>query len=106
MCVQTVGLVQAAIEREGISTVSISLLREVTTLIRPPRALFVPYPLGYPLGEPNNPALQHRIIAAALSLLLRTDVPVFEDFDPSAEEKVIPNAGSQKDTKNLTDPTI
>lgn len=82
MCVQTVGLIQAALERTGIATVSISLLREVTDVTRPPRALFVPYRLGFPLGEPNNPELQHRIIAAALSLLERNDVPVIEDFQP------------------------
>lgn len=80
MCVQTVGLIQAAIERAGITTVSISLLHEVSDVLRPPRALFVPYKLGFPLGEPNNSALQHRIIAAALALLARNDVPVIEDF--------------------------
>lgn len=80
MCVQTVGLIQAAIEREGISTVSISLLREVTSVIRPPRALFVPFRMGYPLGVPNDVELQHRIIAAALALLPRADVPLFEEF--------------------------
>lgn len=80
MCCQTVCLVQAAIEREGIATVSISLLREVTEAIKPPRALFVPFPMGYPLGAPNNAALQHRVIAAALGLLARDDVPVLEEF--------------------------
>jgi len=80
MCNQTVGLVQAAIEREGIATVSITLLREVAEVIRPPRSLFVPYPLGFPLGEPGNPSLQHRIIAAALALLERDAVPLIEDF--------------------------
>jgi len=80
MCVQTVGLIQATIERAGITTVSISLLHEVTDVLRPPRALFVPYKLGFPLGEPNNSVSQHRIIAAALSLLARNDVPVIEDF--------------------------
>lgn len=82
MCVQTVGLIQAAIERSGVTTVSISLLHEVTDVIQPPRALFVPYRLGFPLGEPNNPELQHRIIAAALSLIERNDVPLIEDFQP------------------------
>jgi len=78
--VQTVSLIAAAIEREGISTVCISLLREVTSVIRPPRALFVPYPMGYPLGAPNDNALQRRIIDAALALLPRIDVPVFEEM--------------------------
>jgi hypothetical protein len=80
MCQQTVCLLQAAIERAGIATVSISLLREVTSALKPPRALFVPFPMGYPLGEPNNSLLQHRIIAAALGLLDRYDVPVLEEF--------------------------
>ena len=80
MCVQTVGLLAAAIERENIATVSLSLLREVTSVIRPPRALFVPYKMGYPLGEANNPELQLRIIAAGLKLLTRNDVPIIEEF--------------------------
>lgn len=96
MCVQTVGLIQAAIERVGISTVSISLLREVTTVIHPPRALFAPFPLGYPLGEPNNPRLQHRVIQAALELLPRTDVPVFETFEQvEVEESAAAGSGLQ-----------
>jgi hypothetical protein len=78
--VQTVGLLAAAIERAGIATTSISLLREVTEVIRPPRALFVPFPLGYPLGAPHDAALQHRAIAAALRLLERADVPVLAEF--------------------------
>ena len=69
-----------ALEAEGIATTSISMVREHTEKVKPPRALFVPYPMGYPLGEPNNPALQHRVIAAALSLLKRNDVPVLEEF--------------------------
>lgn len=81
MCNQIVGLIQAAIERVGISTVSISLLKEVTEVIEPPRALFVPYRLGYPLGQPNNPQLQKRIIKTALSLLERNDLPIMTEFE-------------------------
>ena len=80
MCQQTVCLLQFAIERAGVTTVSISLLREVASVLKPPRALFVPFPMGYPLGAPNNPLLQHRIIAAALGLLEKDDVPVLEGF--------------------------
>ena len=83
MCNQTVCLVQAALEREGITTVSISLLREVTAKLTPPRALWVPFPMGYPLGEPKNADLQHEVIAAALRLLERNDVPVLENFPPN-----------------------
>ncbi len=82
MCNQSVGLIQRALEYAGMTTVSLSLLREITEKIRPPRALFVPYPLGYPLGEPNNAALQTRIMQSAFTLLTHTAVPVLESFQP------------------------
>jgi hypothetical protein len=69
MCHQSVGLVQSIIEKAGIPTVSITLLEEVTERVRPPRALSVDRPLGFPLGYPNDPDIQTRIIVAALDLL-------------------------------------
>ncbi len=75
---QTVGLAQQVIEERGIPTASITLLEKITARIRPPRALAVPYPLGYPLGEPGNAELQRAILTAAMALLDRTDVPVLE----------------------------
>ncbi len=81
MCHQTVGLVGGELERRGVVTASISLLPEITRKIRPPRALEVPYPLGFPLGRPDDPPLQRRILRALLRLTSRDDVPVIEDLD-------------------------
>jgi D-proline reductase (dithiol) PrdB len=64
-----VGLIQSVIEKAGIPTVSTTVLTAITEKVGPPRALFLDYPLGYPLGEPNNPELQKRIIRQALGLL-------------------------------------
>ncbi len=88
MCHQSVGLVQSVIEKSGIPTVSITLLREVTERVQPPRALAVDRPLGYPLGEPGNAALQKSLIVAALKLVLRpVDEPLIVDFEgPSGAE--------------------
>ena len=69
MCNQSVGLIQRAVEAAGISTVSITLIEDITKKVKPPRVLAVPYGFGHPLGEPNNPELQHAIIAEALTLL-------------------------------------
>ncbi|MBP1686428.1 MAG: hypothetical protein H6Q33_2571 [Deltaproteobacteria bacterium] len=70
-------------ERQGITTVAIQLLREVAQRVRPPRALWVPFAHGYPLGRPGEPLLQHAVIEAALRLLevhtLRP--PVLVDFE-------------------------
>ena len=75
MCNQSVGLIQRAVEAAGISTVSITLDESITKRVKPPRALSVPYRFGYPLGEPNNPELQHAIIAEALELLADEKLP-------------------------------
>jgi hypothetical protein len=69
MCHQTVGLVAGALERRGIATTSITMLPEITRKVRTPRALAVPFALGYPLGLPGDPELQSRVIAAALAML-------------------------------------
>ena len=62
-------LVAAELERRGIATVVINLLRVAAERVRPPRALFVPYRHGYPLGRPNDPERQLMVIEAALRLL-------------------------------------
>ena len=62
------GLVAAELERVGIATVAVVLLREVAVRVRPPRALWVPYPHGYPLGRPGDPGRQRVVLEAALAL--------------------------------------
>jgi hypothetical protein len=86
MCSQAVSLVAAELERRGISTVAIQLLREVAEKVQPPRALFVPFLHGYPLDVPGEPARQHAVIEAALRLLEAPDgatPPVLVDFNPA-----------------------
>jgi hypothetical protein len=74
-----------ALETCGIATTSISLVREHTEKVKPPRALFVPFPFGYALGRPDDPALQHRVLRAALDLLAEPAAPVLRDFPDDAE---------------------
>lgn len=82
MCNQTVSLVAAELEQQGISTVVIQLLRMVTEKVRPPRALFVPFRHGYPLDSPKDPAKQRAVITAALNLLTDPSLepPAIVDF--------------------------
>jgi hypothetical protein len=56
------------LEEEGIPTVTISLIRTQTENTKPPRALWVPFELGRPLGPPSDPAFQKGVILAALRL--------------------------------------
>ncbi len=68
------------LERAGIMTTGISLVRENAVSLEPPRTLWVSFPLGRPLGLPNDAPFQHRVIAAALDLLQRETGPVLEDY--------------------------
>ena len=72
------------IEDEGIPTTQISLIREHSEAIKPPRALWVPFELGRPLGVPNDPAFQKRVLLSSLMLLEAAQGPVLEDFSEDA----------------------
>lgn len=84
MCHQAVGLIQAELERRGVRTASLTMLPEVTAAVRPPRALSVPFPLGYPLGGPSDPALQRRILRELLAIVPADGVPLVEELSADA----------------------
>ena len=84
MCNQTVCLIAAEIERQGISTVCIVLLRSVAEAVRPPRAMAVPFKHGYPLGAPDDANLQREVMGAALRVLeVEGPPPVLRDYEAS-----------------------
>jgi len=86
MCNQAVCLVAAELEARGIATVAITLLREVAERVRPPRALWVPFPHGFPLDRPHDPLRQRAVIEAALSLLEEATLsPSLVDYRPASE---------------------
>ncbi len=64
MCHRSVGLVQNAIEHEGIPTVSVTVRPEITCALRVPRAGYVRFPTGQIFGEPNE-SWQHELVLAA-----------------------------------------
>ena len=74
------------LERQGIPTTGISLVREHTETVRPPRALWVTFELGRPMGIPDDPPFQRRVVKAALDLLERTDGPLIADHPEHVDE--------------------
>ena len=52
----------------GIPTVTVSTGRDITALVRPPRSLFVNFPMGNAFGRPGDIDQQRRILLDALSL--------------------------------------
>lgn len=63
------GLIAREIEKAGIPTVTLSSALDITKKIRPPRTVFVNYPLGHTAGKPDDIDDQKNILLQALSLL-------------------------------------
>ena len=67
-------------EAEGFATVLVGFVREHIELIKPPRALWLDFPMGRPMGKPNDPEYQLKVIRAAFELFDAPSGPVLEDF--------------------------
>ncbi len=72
------------LESQNLATSGISLIRLHTEKIRPPRALWVPFDLGRPLGPPGDVAFQTRVLRTALELLEAPEGPILADFPDDA----------------------
>ena len=66
-------------------TTQISLIREHTETIKPPRAMWVPFEFGRPLGLPGDANFQSRVLIDALKLLDAPTGPVLTIFQEDAE---------------------
>lgn len=88
------GALSRWIEEEGIATTQISLVREHTAAMRPPRALWVPFILGRPLGVPGDPSFQRRALLATLQLLEAESGPVLVDYQEEAPAEGEPDASA------------
>jgi len=70
-----VGLIARAIEERGIPTVCVVMNRDITDNVKTPRALFVHFPYGAPLGPAGNGAVQEAVVRAGLDLLASATQP-------------------------------
>ena len=50
-------------------------MREVAEKVKPPRAVFIKWPFGSPVGEPGNVLQQRRILADMLEVVRGATVP-------------------------------
>ncbi|PPR60892.1 MAG: hypothetical protein CFH10_01345 [Alphaproteobacteria bacterium MarineAlpha4_Bin2] len=99
------------LERAGFATAGISLIRLHSEKIRPPRALWVPFELGRPLGVPHDAAFQSRVLEKLIDLFDISEGPVLVDYTED-----VPGTGSggmeglvcpvQFDASNTEDETL
>jgi D-proline reductase (dithiol) PrdB len=99
MCHQTVGLVQGEIEAAGMVTASLTMLPEITRKVQPPRALEVPYPLGFPLGRPGDADLHRRILRSLLEMCQDGRAESVPRIEPLREAPTTDFSQSKETTK-------
>jgi hypothetical protein len=75
------------------------LIREHTAKVNPPRAVYVPFPLGLPLGHPGNSAEQQAVLDLAFSTLDAPSGPVLLEYhdEAAANEDGSPIQASEVD---------
>ena len=74
------GTLASVLEQEGFVTIALSSIREQTVTTSPPRALHCEFPLGRPLGKPNDAGFQREVLNAAFDLLHQPSGPVIVDY--------------------------
>ncbi len=76
-------------EAAGLATVTLGIVREQLVGTAPPRGLYVDFPLGRPLGRPNDSEFQQRVLDHAFALL-ESDAQVVEAFrEPVRDEGAV-----------------
>jgi hypothetical protein len=79
-------------EAAGIATVVLSSVRAMAEKVAPPRALHCEFPLGRPLGVPNDAAFQHGVLEQAFALLGADAGPILVDHPTVIEADETPVA--------------
>jgi len=54
------------VEEAGIPTLCMTSALDITQAVKPPRSVFVNFPLGHQTGRPNDPAMQRQIVHDAM----------------------------------------
>lgn len=75
------GLVSRELEKAGIPTVTLSSALDITEKVRPPRTVFINYPLGHTAGKPNDAIEQRHILLEALSMLAEGEAGAIKKLD-------------------------
>lgn len=75
MCQQSVGLLQRVFDEAGLSTISLTLVKEITELVKPSRALFVEHPFGFTFGNIGDRETHRGILLACLRAATEITVP-------------------------------
>ena len=63
------------LDEAGLSTISLTLVGEITEQVKPSRALFVEHPFGHTFGDVGDQALQRQILIDMLRSTVKIAQP-------------------------------
>lgn len=69
------GLLQRVFDQAGLSTISLTLVKEITQQVKPSRALFVEHPFGFTFGNLGERDLQRRILLDCFQAAVHVTIP-------------------------------
>lgn len=69
------GLIQRVLDQNGIAAISLTLVKEMTRLVKPSRALYVQHPFGLTLGDVGDATTQSNILRDCLMHAEQEQVP-------------------------------
>jgi D-proline reductase (dithiol) PrdB len=95
LCHQTLGLTARALEAANVPTMMLSVDKETTTRVKPPRAAYYKGETGSVAGRPNFSEHQRRILDEALRLLEPMDQPSIRNLNVVLESAVEAGRGER-----------
>ena len=69
------GLIARELEVQGIATICVVMNRDIIQAVKAPRALYVHFPYGAPLGPAGERETQRAVIREALDVLANSTLP-------------------------------
>ena len=69
------GLLQRVFDEAGLCTLSLTQVAEIAAIVKPSRALFVPYPFGLTFGAVGDAPTQRAVVEAMLDAAVAMDAP-------------------------------
>jgi D-proline reductase (dithiol) PrdB len=105
-CTHTASALARVLEAQGLSTVVLALVREFVVKVRPPRAVFVPFPFGAPCGLPGQRDQQLSVLRTALGTFEAKAGPVLVDFQGDAESGYVVSPVQASDVGRTAEPAM
>lgn len=69
------GLLQRVFDEAGLSTISLTLVKEITAQVKPSRSLFLEHPFGFTFGNIGEKSLQRQILLDMLRAAEEATLP-------------------------------